>query len=104
MMSLEAIRHESEKSAQRAREEGRLPYIAKHDGDQNVTQAPFIGDYEPEGWIPTEEYFVDNSGFGSPAEMALTLEQFLEHVKEGYGYAITESGQFQVYIQEYKEA
>ena len=103
-MSLEAIREESRRAEERAREENKLPYIAEHDGDDGVRNAPFIGDYVPEGWTPTEKYFVDSSGFGSPSEPALTFSQFLEHVKEGYGYAIVESGQFQVYIQEFKEA
>jgi hypothetical protein len=57
----------------------------------------------PWGWELTgEEYFVDSSGFGSPGEPALTFDQFATKCTEGMGYAITEAGQFQVYIAEYR--
>jgi hypothetical protein len=46
---------------------------------------------------------VDSSGFGEAGEPALTLRQFLGKIKTGCGYAITEAGQFQVYIGEFEK-
>ena len=64
---------------------------------------PFIGDWVPRGYVPTENlYFVDSSGFGTRGEPALTQEEFLNKLRPGYAYAIVEAGQFQVYVQEYE--
>ena len=101
MMSLETIQQQNEIAEQQAREEGIEPYVARYDGDDGVRAAPYIGNYQPEGWTRTEEFFVDSSGFGGPDEPAMTFEQFLNHVKDGCGYAIISAGQFQVYIQEF---
>jgi hypothetical protein len=43
-------------------------------------------------------YFVDASGFGSPGEPALTLEQFRDVLIPGYYYAVVEAGEFQVKV------
>jgi hypothetical protein len=84
---------------------------------------PFIGDRVPRGWklvnvaewfpdlaYPGERgvypegfrgkgvFFVDTSGFGRTGESALTLEQFAEMARPGYGYAMIEAGQFQGHI------
>jgi hypothetical protein len=65
---------------------------------------PFIGDYEPKGYEQTAEFFVDSTGFGGPGEPALTQERFLNvKIKPDHAYAITEIGQFQVYITEYRK-
>ena len=79
------------------------PYIAKTDGDIEVRNCPNLGDYLPKGWTITNTYFVDSSGFGADDEPALTFGQFLNKVRAGYGYAIYEAGEFQVYIREYKK-
>ena len=63
---------------------------------------PFIGSRTPRGWKKTGEYFVDASGFGAPGEPALTIPQFIGTLRENYGYAIIEAGQFQVYIGEFQ--
>lgn len=55
------------------------------------------------GYELTQEFFVDNSGFGSEGESALTAGQFLKKVKAGFYYGITDIGQFQVYIGEFKK-
>ena len=78
------------------------PYIAKHDKDEGVFKCPNFGDYLPKNWEMSDEYFVDNSGFGSESEPALTPNQFINRVRKGFGYAISGEGQFQVYIKEFK--
>ena len=114
MMSAEYRRTLQMEAAQEAEQAGLTPHVfATH---SEVDEAPpfpipFIGDYEPEGWVKRDEHFVDSSGFGEPGEPALTGEQFIElihdrmreHADEGNmpGWAITEVGQFQVYVGEF---
>ena len=98
MMGLEAIEAMSREAAQRAAELGQEPLTAFVDGDKAVLKCPKLGDYVPDGWTLKEKLFVDNTGWGSEGEPALTVKQFLAKVKEGLGYAIVEEGQFQVYI------
>ena len=64
---------------------------------------PMIGDYDPPGWELIETHFVDSSGFGDPGEAALTTSQFKSKITVGHGYAITQIGQFQVYVGEFKK-
>ena len=103
MMSLEMIKSENERAVKEARKAKRLPYIAVRDGDDRVVTCPRLGDYIPKGYWVSNEYFVDSSGLGGENEAALTFQQFLGKVKKGYGYAIQDAGQFQVYIREYKK-
>lgn len=51
-----------------------------------------------------EALLVDSTGFGDRGELALTQEQFSEFIQRhpGYGYAITEAGQFQVVVAVYR--
>ena len=102
MLSLEYIVRENNKATRRAKKEGKIPYIARYNGDEYVKTCEKFGNYIPKGWQKINTYFVDNSGFGSESETALTFGNFLTKVKEGYGYAIGEMGEFQVYIHEYK--
>lgn len=79
-------------------------YRAKLDGDKGVFKCGKIeGEKTPLGYKVTEVYFVDNSGFGTRGEMALTASDFLSKVKSGRYYAITGIGQFQVYVTEYEK-
>jgi len=103
MRSIEEIRKMNNEKTRNAEEQKLLPYIAKVNNDEGVRACPFIADYEPKGWQVVNEFFVDSSGMGREGEGALTFGQFLNKVREGYGYAIKESGQFQVYINEYKK-
>ena len=103
MYSLQYIKAINKEKSEQAEMEGATPYIAKFDGDEGVRAMPFLGDYIPKGYKIVNIFFVDSSGFGSESEMALTLGQFLNKVRAGFGYAIKESGQFQVYINEYME-
>jgi hypothetical protein len=79
-------------------------YRAKSNGDKDVFKCGKIeGEKTPLGYKVTEVFFVDNSGFGSENEPALTASQFLPKVKAGRYYAITGQGQFQVYVTEYEK-
>jgi len=79
-------------------------FIANEDADKNIfSNCPNIPQYKPKGYKENQVYFVDKSGFGRDDELALTPSRFLSMVKKGMGYAITEEGQFQVYITEYKK-
>jgi hypothetical protein len=60
-------------------------------------------------WEPTDtEWFVDHSGFGSPDEPALTIDQFLivlmTYVEQnpGHGFIITGVGQCQLFVRAYR--
>jgi hypothetical protein len=77
-------------------------YQAKINGDNGVFKCPKVGKNNF-GYELTQEFFVDNSGFGTSGEMALTASDFLQHVKAGFYYGITNIGQFQVYIGEFKK-
>ena len=86
----------------KVKSEVKMLYLAKSNGDIGVKACKVIGDNIPLGYELTETFFVDNSGFGTTGESALTFDQFLTKVKAGYFYGITGQGQFQVYIGEFK--
>jgi hypothetical protein len=78
------------------------PFVAGFDCDPNVFSCPnFKGEKKIKGWELIDEHFVDKSGWGASDEPALTRLQFVKRIKEGHGYAITNEGQFQVYVGEY---
>jgi len=111
MMDLATIRHMNREAGETARDEGCGPYVFSpidlrnlKDGDLSpLRKVPRIGDYEPEGWIKTDSYFVDSSGFGGAGEPALTASQFAQKVEPGVGYGIGEVGQFQIYIDAFEK-
>ena len=76
-------------------------YKAITNNDEGVFKSPIVKDKNLYGYKKVNEYFVDNSGWGSENEPALTARQFLGKVKQGYYYGITDMGQFQVYIGEF---
>ena len=78
-------------------------YRAKTNGDEGVKACKIIGKNIPLGYEKTESFFVDNSGFGTRGEAALVFADFVKQVKAGRYYGITEAGQFQVYIAEFKK-
>jgi len=98
MMGLASIITANEKATRKAKENNKQPYVATKDFDEGVFQCPNLGDYTPNGWIEIDKLFVDSSGFGSINEPALTKDQFINRIRKGYGYGISEAGQFQVYI------
>ncbi len=106
MMSIEYIQAESRRAARRSAREHKGPFVfAPHDLDSRQPfPFPFIGCRVPRGWKLRESLFCDSSGFGAPDEPALTVDQLRAKLRElhaaepGLGYAITEVGQFQVYL------
>jgi hypothetical protein len=115
MMSLEAIQQLSDEQAEIAAADGKVPYVPFDTAEINrwSTKCPIpnLGSYEPEGWERCDRdewFFVDKSGFGRSDEPAMTLSQFVaaiaryDALHRGYGYAIVEEGQFQIYIAPFK--
>ena len=108
MMSLDMIHSESRKAARRASEDGVLPYIVEREDLVAFKRGgtfpfPFTGTKRWKGWKLVKRYFVDSSGWGKAGEPALTREQFLAVLEPGYGYAILEAGQFQVYVGKFEQ-
>lgn len=111
MMSLETIDMLQRGAAKEAAEKKRIPYLVRRrdlkaweEGRGFPIPFPMLGDYQPPGWTPYgEELFVDTSGFGGSGEPSLTLPQLLEKIEPGVGYAFTQQGQFQAYIQPFKQ-
>lgn len=125
MMSAQLIKDVSDVAAYRAAEEGRKPLSIW--GKRDTQHLPFLGDYTPAGWRralwsdfyatprvgwPWREdeeatFMVDSSGFGDRDEPALTIEEFStfamtpQRPQNEYGWAIRESGQFQVVVGAY---
>ena len=62
---------------------------------------PSFGDYIPKGWEAGKRYFVDSSGLGLNTEPAMTMARFIGKMVPGRGYAMTQEGQFQVYVTEF---
>ena len=108
MMSLATIRSMSDEAGRAARRSKRLPWHPETIEDisvDNLRRIPHLGSYTPPRWTRTEtDFFADSSGFGSPSEPALTPDQLVVKMREHFathpaaGYAITEVGQFQLYI------
>ena len=98
MYSLEQIKAMNNKASKKAKQTELQPYIARCNGDEQVSTCQRLGNYIPKGWKLVNTYFVDNSGLGSDNEPALSFKQFLGKVRAGYGYGIGEAGQVQIYI------
>ncbi len=83
------------------------PFVATANQQESILKfipnVSDIEDYKPKGYEFVEDLFVDNSGFGVPGEAALTRTEFIKKIKEGFGYAITGVGQFQVYVSVFKK-
>lgn len=110
MMSPSTIAHVARAAAKKAAKEKQIPLMVELDDMVNkevlrdyLNGMPFLGTYHPKGYKLIKEYFVDASGWGTAGGSAISQDAFLSEVKEGHAYAITESGQFQVYIGEYKK-
>ena len=124
MRSLQSIIADSrEQGIQAARDEKRPLVIEEEDWlsrevlTDMIRRLPNIGDYTPDGWTETKRFFVDILGeatgkgmFNTPehirelkAHGCLTFSELLDNVRVGFGYAIVEGGQFQVYIGEFKK-
>lgn len=106
MMDLQTIKRVNEEKARESKENKIEPFVIESQEQiESFDGFPFkhIGDYRPKDWELVETYFVDGSGFGRDDEPSLSLRQFLKKLKVGFGYAIIEAGQFQVYVGEFKK-
>lgn len=97
-MTLALIEQLSRKAGERAAKEKREPLIAFVDRDESILNCPNLGDYIPDEWKLIDQLFVDKTGFGTVGEPALTIDQFINKIKSGLGYAIIEEGEMQLYI------
>lgn len=127
MMDLQTIAALNRDIGEQARQNGLTPHIlsgrevaqAQTGNLEAIRSIPNLGYYLPKGWQRVSladlgegeahgvymgdnegfgAYMVDKSGFGRRDEPALTLDQFVERLRPGYGYAMVEEGQFQVKI------
>ena len=110
MMSLQDIRQLSDEAAVEAAEQELEPMALWPSDCEPPFRFPNIGSMEPEGFEEVKDFFVDHSGFGGPGEPALTAEEFskqlLAMVQESevtLFAAITEIGQFQLYVTVYRK-
>ncbi len=104
MYSISVIQEESRRAARRSAQEGLLPVIVEQTDLANIPPFPFpnIGNRRPRGYKFITQHFVDHSGFGAPGEPALTPQEFKDQLVVGHAYAISEVGQFQLYVSEFE--
>ena len=112
MWDLHTIQELNKRAQERAQELGLEPYLIKREIElASMPPFPFpnIGADEVEAdkrWERIETLFVDKSGYGADDEPGLTVEQFVEKLREllrenretGVRCAIVEEGPFQLYV------
>lgn len=114
MISPETLQAMNREAAQVAAAEDRQPYVYWDEAEvsefydsPNGPAFPFtmFGDYRPDGWVLIDTLFADSSGFGRDDEPALSAPQLRDRIKylvrttnEVLGFALVESGQFQVKV------
>ncbi len=112
MMGLETIKAISREAGESAARDNELPYVYWNSDEVDEFDTfpfPELGEYVPEGWELVEQHFVDSSGWGGTGEPALTGEQFKDVIKgriaevPNTGWAVTEVGQFQLYVGEFRK-
>lgn len=115
MFSLEQIKAMNADAGILARGKRLKPFELKEESqldDMPPFPFPNFGDKADdmdEQYERVDSLFVDSSGFGSPSEPALTLDQFTEKLREivrehGIVFlAIESTGQFQIYVGVWKE-
>lgn len=107
MISLDQIQDMARKAARKARERGDLPMSFPLGFDpEDLRHIPYTGTLKFPGYKFVESLFVDASGMGDEDEPAMTFRAFTQYVREhvpyGYCYAISQAGEFQVYIDVYQ--
>ncbi len=124
MMSLSTIQAMNDEAASQAQDEDLQP--VEYTGQPIMSMGrimPFIGGHLPTGYerVSLQEeydgdphglymgdndgfgaYFVDSSTMGASDEPAMNLNQFAARLREGYAYALVETGQFQVKVGVFK--
>lgn len=116
MFSPEYIAAMSRDAAAKAAAEGLYPFTIEQEdldlwkievaaGRAPTLPFPVLGNLDPEGWDETDEMFVDSLGWdledsGGPALSIGSLIR--DKLKVGHGYAIGDTGQFQLYVREFK--
>ena len=112
MMSLATIKAMSAEVAQEAADEGRKPMAIWPEDLEPPFNCPNIGSLDVSAeFEEITNLFCDSSGMGAEDEPALSPGQLVasvkalceEHKPDTLYWAITEAGQFQVYISVYKE-
>jgi hypothetical protein len=113
MLDLATIHEMAAEAAQEAAQAGKEPY-EYWDGEPigPPFHFPFLGDYVPQGWRKRDDdMFVDSSGMGADDEAALSVSQLVAEIKrllcatppyKRLGFAITEAGEFQLYVGVYE--
>ena len=109
MMDTSTIGEMSAKAVRTNPMDRKVPLIAEREHIMNMyllwehlRHMPFVGEYEPRGYTKVSEYFVDSTCFERPDEPSLARDQYLDNVKVGHSYAITDRGDCQVCIGEFK--
>lgn len=126
MMGLDVIHEMTCDAAREAKKLGRNPAVLSTEdvtalkaGDLSSLKIPTLGSYLPKGFkrVSLEHfneqdahgvymddndgfgaYFVDSSGCGGLNEPAMPLVELCQHLRPGYGYAVVETGEFQVKV------
>lgn len=113
MMSLEVIRSLAREQGNRARRHGVKPFIIWTEDLEdwkatlaigNLPRMPFpnMRAYVPAGWKPTgREWFCDKFGEGDNGR-STSARGLVEQLEVGKAYAITEEGEFQLYVSEFE--
>jgi len=117
-MSPETIRNMTEKAGLKAANANRMPYcfwdnqikvmkdnLAAGAVPDLLRKMPHLGNHVPDGLEVVNSFLTDATGFdlndaGGPA---LSIAEFIDILRPDSSYAITEVGQFQVVISEFKE-
>ena len=110
MMSLDVIAAVNNDIAQRAAQQGLVPYVPVNaDEATSPFFCPNIGSLQPRGWRKTSaSWFVDKTGHGFDDEPALTWKQFRRQLAgyllrhPGHGFAITEEAEFQCVVSAFR--
>lgn len=110
MMSLEYIEQLAREAGVDAEELGKEPYEINFDWEKDHWPPfpfPNLGSYCPEGWEEIDRLFVDKMGsHETDSEMAIYgchgIKDLLEWLEVGYGYAIVQEGEFQLYVGKFK--
>lgn len=126
MFSLSTIQSMNDEAASVAQEEDLQPVEYAGSSVERMAQLmPFIGGHLPTGYERVDlqneydasphgiymgdndgfgAYFVDSSGMGGPGEPAMTINDLAEKMREGFAYALVETGQFQVKVGVFKQS